>query len=119
MEDKIHKTPNNGQRTTPDLSINADMVSDSVNKTNEDETEDRDTHVQKTIKEAHCSSTAKDKADTTATEMDRTESTVCISLTPSLPPPMPEKKIYHCSECGKEYASRSGLKVSGILNSLS
>ncbi len=119
MEDKIHKTPNNGQRTPPDLSINADMVSDSVNKTNEDETEDRDTRVQKTIKEAHCSSTAKDKADTTATEIDRTESTVCISLTPSLPPPMPEKKIYHCSECGKEYASRSGLKVSGILNSLS
>uniref|UniRef100_A0A673IS88 Spalt-like transcription factor 2 n=1 Tax=Sinocyclocheilus rhinocerous TaxID=307959 RepID=A0A673IS88_9TELE len=118
-EDKIHKTPKNGQKTTPDLSINADMVSDTVNKTNEDETEDRDTHVQKTIKEAHCSSTAKDKADTTATEMDRTESTVCISLTPSLPPPMPEKKIYHCSECGKEYASRSGLKVSSILNSLS
>ncbi|KAL0201155.1 hypothetical protein M9458_004342, partial [Cirrhinus mrigala] len=103
------KTPKNGQRTTPDLSNNAVLVSE----TNEDETEDRDTHVQKTIKEAHCSSNAKDIADlkdTTGTEMDRTESTVCISLTPSLPPPMPEKKIYHCSECGKEYASRSGLK---------
>ncbi|XP_026145375.1 sal-like protein 2 isoform X2 [Carassius auratus] len=111
-EDKIHKTPKNGQRTTPDLSINADTVSDTVNKTNEDETEDCDTRVQKTLTEAHCSSTAKDKVDKdiTGTEMDRTESTVCISLTPSLPPPMPEKKIYHCSECGKEYASRSGLK---------
>ncbi|XP_059357491.1 sal-like protein 2 [Carassius carassius] len=109
-EDNIHKTPKNGQRTTPDMSINAEMVSDTVKKTNEDETEDRDTNMQKTIKEAHCSSTSKDKADTIATEMDRTDSTVCISLTPSLPPPMPEKKIYHCSECGKEYASRSGLK---------
>uniref|UniRef100_A0A8C1STK1 Spalt-like transcription factor 2 n=1 Tax=Cyprinus carpio TaxID=7962 RepID=A0A8C1STK1_CYPCA len=112
-EDKIHKTPKNGQRTPPDLSINADTVSDTVYKTNEDETEDCDTRVQKTITEAHCSSTAKDKVDhkdKTGTEMDRTESTVCISLTPSLPPPMPEKKIYHCSECGKEYASRSGLK---------
>ncbi|KAG7455022.1 hypothetical protein MATL_G00252070 [Megalops atlanticus] len=32
---------------------------------------------------------------------------------PVLPPPVsrpPEKKIYSCSECGKEYASRSGLK---------
>lgn len=117
--DDMLNTPKNGQRTTPDLSNNAVMVSETVDKANGDETEDRDTHVQKTIKEAHCSSTAKDKADlkdTTGTEMDRTESTVCISLTPSLPPPMPEKKIYHCSECGKEYASRSGLKVSGILN---
>ncbi|XP_073704255.1 uncharacterized protein sall2 [Garra rufa] len=113
VEEKIHKTPKNGQRTTPDLNINAVMGSETLDKTNEDESEDRDTHVQKTIKEAHCSLTAKDKTDlkdTTGTEMDRTESTVCISLTPSLPPPMPEKKIYHCSECGKEYASRSGLK---------
>lgn len=114
-EDKMHKTPKNGQRATPDLNINADMVSDTVDKTSEDavETEEPDIHVQKIIKETHSSSTAKDKVDlkdTTGTEMDKTESTVCISLTPSLPPPMPEKKIYHCSECGKEYASRSGLK---------
>ncbi|XP_067219840.1 sal-like protein 2 isoform X2 [Chanodichthys erythropterus] len=114
-DDKIHKTPKNGQRATPDLSINADMVSDTVDKTNEDaaETEEPDLHVQKIIKETHSSSNAKDKVDlkdTTGTETDKTDSTVCISLTPSLPPPMPEKKIYHCSECGKEYASRSGLK---------
>ncbi|XP_055007554.1 sal-like protein 1 [Boleophthalmus pectinirostris] len=37
---------------------------------------------------------------------------VPISLTPTLPSPMsrPEKKTYCCAECGKEYASRSGLK---------
>ncbi|XP_061588755.1 sal-like protein 2 [Cololabis saira] len=37
---------------------------------------------------------------------------VPISLAPTLPSPMsrPEKKTYCCAECGKEYASRSGLK---------
>ncbi|XP_070830808.1 sal-like protein 2 isoform X1 [Chaetodon trifascialis] len=35
-----------------------------------------------------------------------------LSLAPALPSPMsrPEKKTYCCAECGKEYASRSGLK---------
>ncbi|KAM9844367.1 uncharacterized protein sall2 [Aulostomus maculatus] len=37
---------------------------------------------------------------------------VPISLAPTLPSPMsrPEKKTYCCAECGKAYASRSGLK---------
>lgn len=41
------------------------------------------------------------------------DASVPISLTPTLPSPMsrPEKKMYCCAECGKEYASRSGLKV--------
>ncbi|XP_026884547.2 ras-responsive element-binding protein 1 [Electrophorus electricus] len=40
------------------------------------------------------------------------EAMVSTAMAPSLPPPMshPEKKTYCCSECGKEYASRSGLK---------
>lgn len=40
-----------------------------------------------------------------------------ISLAPTLPSPMsrPEKKTYCCAECGKEYASRSGLKVRKII----
>ncbi|XP_072297112.1 uncharacterized protein sall2 isoform X2 [Eucyclogobius newberryi] len=40
------------------------------------------------------------------------DTSVPISLTPTLPSPMsrPEKKTYCCAECGKEYASRSGLK---------
>ncbi|XP_064201997.1 sal-like protein 1 isoform X2 [Anguilla rostrata] len=36
-----------------------------------------------------------------------------LAAATALPPPVlrpPEKKIYSCSECGKEYASRSGLK---------
>lgn len=43
-------------------------------------------------------------------------SSVSISLAPTLPSPMsrPEKKTYCCAECGKEYASRSGLKVEEI-----
>lgn len=41
------------------------------------------------------------------------DGSVPINLTPTLPSPMsrPEKKTYCCAECGKEYASRSGLKV--------
>ncbi|XP_037314131.2 sal-like protein 3 isoform X1 [Pungitius pungitius] len=40
------------------------------------------------------------------------DGSVPIHLTPTLPSPMsrPEKKTYCCAECGKEYASRSGLK---------
>ncbi|XP_074544502.1 uncharacterized protein sall2 [Halichoeres trimaculatus] len=40
------------------------------------------------------------------------DASVPISLAPALPSPMsrPEKKTYCCAECGKEYASRSGLK---------
>ncbi|XP_031711009.1 sal-like protein 2 isoform X1 [Anarrhichthys ocellatus] len=40
------------------------------------------------------------------------DGSVPINLTPTLPSPMsrPEKKTYSCAECGKEYASRSGLK---------
>ncbi|KAK2821963.1 hypothetical protein Q5P01_022028 [Channa striata] len=40
------------------------------------------------------------------------DGSVPISLAPTLPSPMsrPEKKTYCCAECGKEYASRSGLK---------
>ncbi len=43
------------------------------------------------------------------------DASVPISLAPTLPSPMsrPEKKTYCCAECGKEYASRSGLKVRG------
>lgn len=42
-----------------------------------------------------------------------TEASATVSLVPTLPSPMsrPEKKTYCCAECGKEYASRSGLKV--------
>ncbi|KAK5859631.1 hypothetical protein PBY51_021174 [Eleginops maclovinus] len=40
------------------------------------------------------------------------DGSVPINLAPTLPSPMsrPEKKTYCCAECGKEYASRSGLK---------
>ncbi|XP_049889468.1 sal-like protein 2 isoform X1 [Epinephelus moara] len=40
------------------------------------------------------------------------DGSVPINLAPALPSPMsrPEKKTYCCAECGKEYASRSGLK---------
>ncbi|XP_077580862.1 uncharacterized protein sall2 [Stigmatopora nigra] len=40
------------------------------------------------------------------------EFSVPLSLAPTLPSPIarPEKKTYCCAECGKAYASRSGLK---------
>ncbi|XP_059200624.1 sal-like protein 2 [Centropristis striata] len=40
------------------------------------------------------------------------DGSVPINLAPTLPSPLsrPEKKTYCCAECGKEYASRSGLK---------
>uniref|UniRef100_A0A665X4I5 C2H2-type domain-containing protein n=2 Tax=Echeneis naucrates TaxID=173247 RepID=A0A665X4I5_ECHNA len=43
---------------------------------------------------------------------DPVDTSVPISLAPTLPSPLsrPEKKTYCCAECGKEYASRSGLK---------
>lgn len=45
--------------------------------------------------------------------IDALDGSVPINLAPTLPSPMsrPEKKTYSCAECGKEYASRSGLKV--------
>ncbi|XP_034559783.1 sal-like protein 1 isoform X2 [Notolabrus celidotus] len=45
-------------------------------------------------------------------ESETLDASVPISLAPTLPSPMsrPEKKTYCCAECGKEYASRSGLK---------
>ncbi|KAK7945127.1 hypothetical protein WMY93_000855 [Mugilogobius chulae] len=51
-----------------------------------------------------------EKEDTELSEA--VDNSVPISLTPTLPSPMsrPEKKTYCCAECGKEYASRSGLK---------
>ncbi|XP_041849159.1 sal-like protein 1 isoform X2 [Melanotaenia boesemani] len=43
---------------------------------------------------------------------DVLDASVPISLAPTLPSPLsrPEKKTYCCADCGKEYASRSGLK---------
>ncbi|KAG9273821.1 sal-like protein 4 [Astyanax mexicanus] len=48
--------------------------------------------------------------ETADVEKEQPEAMVSTSLAPSLPPSRPEKKTYSCSECGKEYASRSGLK---------
>lgn len=48
------------------------------------------------------------------------DASATISLVPTLPSPMsrPEKKTYCCAECGKEYASRSGLKVGRAMSAL-
>lgn len=54
-----------------------------------------------------------EKAESRLAQSGDLNSSVSISLAPTLPSPMsrPEKKTYCCAECGKEYASRSGLKV--------
>lgn len=48
-----------------------------------------------------------------STPNEAAEVSVPLSLAPTLPSPIarPEKKTYCCAECGKAYASRSGLKV--------
>ncbi|KAM9790526.1 uncharacterized protein sall2 isoform 1-T2 [Syngnathus typhle] len=47
-----------------------------------------------------------------STPSEAPELSVPLSLAPTLPSPIarPEKKTYCCAECGKAYASRSGLK---------
>ncbi|XP_061654370.1 sal-like protein 1 [Phyllopteryx taeniolatus] len=47
-----------------------------------------------------------------STPSEPPEISVPLSLAPTLPSPIarPEKKTYCCAECGKAYASRSGLK---------
>lgn len=65
----------------------------------------------------HFSSYAmQEKAESRQANSGDLNSSVSISLAPTLPSPMsrPEKKTYCCAECGKEYASRSGLKVGDI-----
>ncbi|TRY56210.1 hypothetical protein DNTS_028537, partial [Danionella cerebrum] len=111
-EDMEHNIPKNGQNVPLDMSTEIDMNCTEPSG-NAVETDKLNTDQLNTIKDPSCSFITKENmefVDTTETEMDRKESTIPISITPSLPPPMPEKKVYHCSECGKEYASRSGLK---------
>lgn len=76
------------------------------------------TLVRETRQSFHFAAYERDKAVEGA-EMNRlalggeAEASATVSLVPTLPSPMsrPEKKTYCCAECGKEYASRSGLKV--------
>lgn len=61
---------------------------------------------------------ARDPGKNTGPKQEQAETLTAISLAPTLPHPAarPEKKTYCCSECGKEYASRSGLKVRESFN---
>lgn len=73
--------------------------------------------VRETRQSFHFNSYARqEKAESRLTQSGDMNSSVSISLAPTLPSPMsrPEKKTYCCAECGKEYASRSGLKVKEI-----
>lgn len=73
--------------------------------------------VRETRQSFHFNSYARqEKAESRLAHSGDLNSSVSISLAPTLPSPMsrPEKKTYCCAECGKEYASRSGLKVEEI-----
>ena len=56
--------------------------------------------------------------DAAGAEKEQPEPVVSTSLAPSLLLSRPDKKTYCCSECGKEYASRSGLKVRDLNKTL-
>lgn len=76
------------------------------------------TFVQETSQRFHFDSYGRDdQGELAASEV--LEASAPISIAPTLPSPMsrPEKKTYCCADCGKEYASRSGLKVSEKLES--
>ncbi|XP_046883991.1 sal-like protein 3 [Hypomesus transpacificus] len=70
------------------------------------------TFIRETRQGLHFSFHGKEDRMDSGPASERLETTVPISMAPTLPPPMsrPEKKTYSCAECGKEYASRSGLK---------
>lgn len=109
--------PNDGEPTMASASETADTVAaEGAPKTGAPQT--AATFVRETRQSFHFGSFERDK-QVEGAEIKRLalggekEASPSISLVPTLPSPMsrPEKKTYCCAECGKEYASRSGLKV--------
>ncbi|XP_034039970.1 LOW QUALITY PROTEIN: sal-like protein 2 [Thalassophryne amazonica] len=123
-EDKISsplsETPKHDQATVPDelskmksTSENADTVVAEVSGASQKPS----TFARESHQNFHlCTYGKEDRAEGAkikgADPSEVLDASVPVSLTPTLPSPMsrPEKKTYCCAECGKEYASRSGLK---------
>lgn len=118
-EDKEPETPKYDQTTVPDEDPKvtaASEAADSVGAEVSNASQRPGTFVRETRQTFLSGSHVRDE-QTEGTKTNQLalseEVDAIISLTPTLPSPMsrPEKKTYSCVECGKEYASRSGLKV--------
>lgn len=107
-------TPKQDQVTVPDkdpkqtpMVVHADDLAGNVSG----ESQRAVTSARETRQSSHFGSYMREDCGLVSNEA--LEVSVPISLAPTLPSPLsrPEKKTYCCAECGKEYASRSGLKV--------
>lgn len=117
-ESQPSTAPKHDQATVPD---GYPMISTSVNADVEETSHRPATFVRETRQGFNFGSYGReDQMESAAmsgsTSSEALDVSVPISLAPTLPSPMsrPEKKTYCCAECGKAYASRSGLKVSKI-----
>lgn len=110
----LSPTPKQDQVTVPDkdpkqtsMVVHADDLASNVSA----ESQRAVTSARETRQSSHFGSYGREDCGLVSNEA--LDVSVPISLAPTLPSPMsrPEKKTYCCAECGKEYASRSGLKV--------
>lgn len=115
-------TPKQDQATVPDGGepkvASAPETSEAADAEGADVSQTAATFVRETRQSFHFGSYERDKQVESAEGKrlalgGETDAPATIGLIPTLPSPMsrPEKKTYCCAECGKEYASRSGLKV--------
>lgn len=102
-------TPKTEHVSVPDKDPKTPSAAETVDPTGEDSSAQTSAFVKETQKHFLFGSYEReDRVELT----EAVDTSVPISLTPTLPSPLsrPEKKTYSCAECGKEYASRSGLK---------
>uniref|UniRef100_A0AAY4B253 C2H2-type domain-containing protein n=2 Tax=Denticeps clupeoides TaxID=299321 RepID=A0AAY4B253_9TELE len=115
-EDFLHcLTPKNVQMLALDVDTAVAPVPDSVKKGSVQSGQDVPvTQARNNMEISHCLPVVDDglTSKTTGGEQDQPEMTAPTSLGSKVPSTISHsrKKIYCCSECGKEYASRSGLK---------
>ncbi|XP_036453417.1 putative GPI-anchored protein pfl2 [Colossoma macropomum] len=113
--DSLQDTTRTASRTVSEDN-NAATVAYTVEKTSEgpekSAADSNRMHTVEARKDAHSNLTvdAVGVKDASGAEKEQPEPVVSTSLAPSLLLSRPDKKTYCCSECGKEYASRSGLK---------
>lgn len=127
-ESKVEASSCSTPKSTQMLSVSLDMdnqavpILDTVEKDSVEPGQEDQEQTHKQLRELRTESflspssvkdEAKDPGKNTGPKQEQAETLTPVSIAPTLPHPAarPEKKTYCCSECGKEYASRSGLKV--------
>ncbi|KAM4605424.1 uncharacterized protein sall2 [Polymixia lowei] len=121
-EDKVQSppTPKQDQETVPDEDPKKKSSVETADTSGAEvrvASQRAATFIRETRQSLHFSSYGREEGVETvktsgSAASEQLDTSVPVSLAPTLPPPMsrPEKKTYCCAECGKEYASRSGLK---------